>query len=81
MSLGVTAIAICHTCRSWCQPLFISLVGSDVAGNTLLAHWHQLGLTTKGIKVLQGIATPSVIAIFNLGTHTNHDLNLTAAAA
>ncbi|KAF3790684.1 Pseudouridine kinase [Nymphaea thermarum] len=48
------------------KPFIISIVGTDVAGDTLLEHWKSLGLSTEGILRCEGIATPVVSNIFDL---------------
>lgn len=46
-------------------PFLISVVGQDMAGDVLLAHWQSLGLETDGIRRCLGAATPVVSAIFD----------------
>ncbi|KAK9785432.1 hypothetical protein WJX73_003933 [Symbiochloris irregularis] len=53
--------------KQTCHPLFISVVGADLAGQAFLSQWQGLGLGTAGIQQVQGAATPAVSAVFTLG--------------
>lgn len=46
-------------------PFLISVIGQDMAGDILLAHWQSLDLLTDGIRQCPGITTPVVSAIFD----------------
>jgi receptor expression-enhancing protein 5/6 len=46
-------------------PLLISVLGTDPAGEALLAHWRSLGLSTERIRRVEGAATPSVCVVFD----------------
>ncbi|XP_059076745.1 pseudouridine kinase [Cryptomeria japonica] len=47
------------------KPFIISVVGQDLAGNSLLDHWKSLGLPILGIHRCNNIATPIVSNIFD----------------
>ena len=53
--------------RGGCEPLLLSVVGDDVAGTTLIAHWASLGLSTRGIMRQKGVPTPAVVYCFEQG--------------
>ena len=53
--------------RGACEPLLLSVVGDDVAGTTLIAHWASLGLSTRGIMRQKGVMTPAVVYCFEQG--------------
>ncbi|XP_024395996.1 pseudouridine kinase [Physcomitrium patens] len=46
-------------------PFLISVVGDDVAGESMLKHWKSLGLSTAGIRTCKGARTPVVSAVFD----------------
>ncbi|CAM6114565.1 unnamed protein product [Calypogeia fissa] len=49
------------------HPFLISVVGDDMAGDSLIAHWRSLGLSVDGIRKCVGISTPVVSAVFDTG--------------
>ncbi|ERN17543.1 uncharacterized protein LOC18445888 isoform X2 [Amborella trichopoda] len=49
------------------RPFIISVVGNDMAGDSMLEHWKSLGLSIEGIRRCSDIVTPIVSNIFDLG--------------
>ncbi|KAM0847357.1 hypothetical protein ACQ4PT_055062 [Festuca glaucescens] len=47
------------------QPLMISVVGNDMAGDFLLKYWRSGGLCTDGILQVHGVTTPVVSNAFD----------------
>ncbi|KAK1275775.1 hypothetical protein QJS04_geneDACA011673 [Acorus gramineus] len=47
------------------KPFIISIVGLDMAGKVLLEHWESAGLSSEGIRKLEGVTTPVVSNIFD----------------
>ncbi|XP_047090834.1 pseudouridine kinase-like isoform X1 [Lolium rigidum] len=47
------------------QPLMISVVGSDMAGDFLLKYWRSAGLCTDGILQVHDVTTPVVSNVFD----------------
>lgn len=47
------------------KPFLISVVGDDMAGDSLRAHWRSLGLSLDGVRECAGISTPVVSAVFD----------------
>lgn len=47
------------------HPFLISVVGDDVAGESMLSHWKSLGLSIEGIRRCKGTTTPVVSAVFD----------------
>ncbi|KAG0567638.1 hypothetical protein KC19_7G150400 [Ceratodon purpureus] len=47
------------------RPFLISVIGDDVAGESMLNHWKSLGLSVEGIRRCTGITTPVVSAVFD----------------
>jgi sugar/nucleoside kinase (ribokinase family) len=56
------------SCRGRCEPLLVSVVGNDPAGEAILSHWRSLGLSSRGIVQMDDIVTPAVVYCFNQGT-------------
>lgn len=47
------------------KPFIISVVGEDMAGDSLVDHWKSLGLSIDGIRRCNNVATPVVSNIFD----------------
>lgn len=53
--------------RASLQPLLISVLGRDQAGDVLLRQWQSYGLPTHGIHRIAGASTPCVSIVFDKG--------------
>ena len=53
------------------QPLLISVLGEDQAGDILLRQWQSYGLPTQGIHRVAGASTPCVSVVFDKGAQYN----------
>ncbi|KAK9817037.1 hypothetical protein WJX72_008719 [[Myrmecia] bisecta] len=61
------AASLATLCSEELRPLLISLVGCDAAGATLLRHWAELGLSSRGLLQSDTASTPTVSTIFDRG--------------